>query len=187
MLISLLVLAVVFAGTLAIGYFITRERVFSLSMAAVWTLVVFGALTLACTPPTGPSSPVVVNVNNIQGGNGATATPTVAPGGGAIVFVRTGFFGGRCTSGGDVKNGQPLPIGCTGFATATPLGAGDVKLGPEVHGYECRWTTDRPDVVSIAVSGDNPFNADVTALRSGTAHISATVKGVVGGFDVVVP
>jgi hypothetical protein len=146
--------------------------------------------SVGCSLPTSPTptQPIVINNTNtnLQGGGGTGLTPTPTPGGGVIVFVRTGFFGGSCANGGEVRNGAPMKVGCVGFATATPLGPNDVKLTPTEHGYECAWSNDHPEVVQLLDVGDNPFNIDVKALAAGTAHITATVKGVVGSFDVTV-
>lgn len=145
----------------------------------------------ACCARNNPTAPtVVVNVNNVLNNipeARPTPTSTPPPGlDGVIVQVNTGFFGGICPGGGTVRNSQPLAVGCTGFATATPIGEGGLKLPPEVHGPLCTWTTDRPDVVRLQLVGDNQFNVDVVALRPGVARVFATVKGVVGFFDVEV-
>jgi hypothetical protein len=165
-----------------------RKKAFSvLALGAVISFAYVG-----CTIESPPSGPTIVNVTQVQGGGpSTTSTPTAAPGaGGAIVFVRTGFFGGRCKPGdGEVRNGQPMKVECVGFATATPLGPNDEKLEPAVHGYECSWNavdTAGSNVVRLQSAGDNPFNRDVVAVNPGRARITATVKGVVGSFDVEV-
>lgn len=153
-------------------------------------VVLCALLLLGCGDETPPTPTVVVNVNNVLNSTQPTTAPSPAPTptglSGVIVAVRTGFFGGACPDGSQVRNGSPLHVGCTGFATATPVGQGDIKLPPEVHGPECSWSTDRSDVVRLQQPGDNPFNVDVVALRPGVARISANVKGVVGFFDVEV-
>ncbi len=130
---------------------------------------------------------IVVNnttSTNVGGAPMGSATPTPATS--AVAFIRVGFVGGTCPPGYEVRNGQPLQVGCVARATATPLGIGDAKLGPEVHGYECRWSVDNPAVAQLVAVGDNPFNVDVRALAPGTARVTATVQGRTGSLDVVV-
>jgi hypothetical protein len=157
----------------------------TLSFLAVCAVVLSAIVLMGCTTPT---SPVIVTttVTNTQGGS-TTTTPTDAPpASGPVVSVRVGLFGGACPDGSAIRGGATeLKVGCTGYATATPLGAGNVKLPPEAHGPDCSWSVDRPDVVSL-YAVENPFNRDIVALRAGTARVSATVKGVTGYFDVVV-
>jgi hypothetical protein len=160
-----------------------RTQSFASTMFAALVLLGCALLLIGCTLPT---SPVVVttNVSNTQGDPGPEPNDVTAPG--AVVRVRAGLFGGKCPDGASVAAGaSELKVGCVGYATATPLGAGDIKLGTDVHGHECAWSTDRPDVVSL-LAVENPFNRDIVALRPGTARITATVKGISGVFDVVV-
>src|SRR5262245_19459726 len=107
-----------------------RRSLFGESMRAA--LATFAALALlSCgEDPVPTQQPIVVNVvtNVISSPDGIVATPTPNPAAGPIVSVRTGFFGGVCPGGGEVRNDAPMRVGCTGFATATPIGQGGVKL-----------------------------------------------------------
>lgn len=161
-----------------------RTRTTETAVAAV---VALALIACSCQDEAAPPTVVVTQtVLFVPGASPATPSPTPTGLSGVIVAVRTGFFGGHCPDGSEVRNGQPLLVGCTGFATATPVGQGDIKLPLEVHGPDCSWSTTRTDVVRLQQPGDNPFNIDVVALRPGLARISANVKGVVGFFDVEV-
>lgn len=143
-------------------------------------------LAWACTPENmiiTPTQTVVISTPS-QGVIVGTPTPIGSPG--PIASVGVGFFGGTCTSGGEVRNNSPMKVGCRGDATATPKDAAGTKLEPVVHGPDCTWTNDNPAAVTVFVDGDNPFNSVIEAKAAGTARICATVKQVTGCMTVVV-
>lgn len=105
--------------------------------------------------------------------------------------VRVGFYGIRCE--GERKpprNGEGLlPLGCTGYVTATPKRADDSDVDARVHGSEIDW-----QVISlggrIVVSNysEVPFNKVVKAYSWGDTKLCATVAGHQGCMNIkVVP
>jgi hypothetical protein len=111
-----------------------------------------------------------------------TATPK--PDAGAIDSIRVGFFGISCKNGKpEPRNGErKLPVGCTGYVTATPKDKNNVDVPAKVHGpnisWNLMWGKGTVDVKIPTFPSD--FNKDVLGLRVGEFSLCATVKGVEG-------
>lgn len=133
-----------------------------------------------------------------------TPSPTPSPATGLVkpTSVRVGFFGGSCPAGsGKVfpNNGAAqVPVGCTGFATATPKRADGTDQTPAEHGTGITWELDggsqNVDVTAYRVirsqsersllwgeaSVQESFNRDVRGVQPGAFSLCATVQGVRG-------
>ena len=111
-----------------------------------------------------------------------TATPW--PDAGPIDSIRVGFFGISCKNGKPTpRNGErKLPVGCTGYVTATPKDKNNVDVPAKVHGpnisWNLMWGKGTVDVKIPSFPSD--FNKDVLGLRVGEFSLCATVKGVEG-------
>lgn len=119
-----------------------------------------------------------------------TATPAPAPTAvpapdrGPIDSVRVGFFGISCKNGKTApRNGERrLPVGCTGYVTATPKDKNNVDVPLSVHGpdidWDLMWGDGTVDVRPPTFAND--FNKDLFGIRPGEFSLCATVKGVEG-------
>ena len=111
-----------------------------------------------------------------------TATP--APDRGPIDSIRVGFFGISCKNGKTApRNGERrLPVGCTGYVTATPKDKNNVDVPLSVHGpdidWDLMWGDGTVDVRPPTFAND--FNKDLFGIRPGEFSLCATVKGVEG-------
>lgn len=152
-------------------------------------VVVAAVMSAACTEdqPNSPS-PVIVNVNNTNTNTISGGNPATQPSPGSVTkpdTVGVGFFGGVCPSGSGKtppgNGGTQLPVGCTGFLTATPKKNG-VPMSPAEHGPTITWTDPAPAGVVTSVTASNDFNRDITALAQGTFSLCATVQAVTGCF-----
>jgi hypothetical protein len=105
--------------------------------------------------------------------------------------VRVGFYGIRCE--GDRKpprNGEGLlPLGCTGYVTATPKRADDTDVDRRVHGDEIEWqVVPLGGRIVLSNYSDVPFNKVVKAYSWGDVRLCATVAGHQGCMNIkVVP
>lgn len=110
------------------------------------------------------------------------ATPT--PDRGPIDSIRVGFFGISCKNGKTApRNGErKLPVGCTGYVTATPKDKNNIDVPSRLHGpdiaWNLMWGNGTVDVKKPTFASD--FNKDVLGLRAGEFSLCATVKGVEG-------
>ena len=120
----------------------------------------------------------------------APATPTPAPTAapapnrGPIDSIRVGFFGISCKNGKPTpRNGERrLPVGCTGYVTATPKDKNNIDVPASVHGPNISWNLmwgDRSVEVKKPTFASD-FNKDLLGLRPGEFSLCATVKGVEG-------
>jgi hypothetical protein len=113
-----------------------------------------------------------------------TPTATPKPDAGPIDSIRVGFFGISCKNGKPTpRNGErKLPVGCTGYVTATPKDKNNVDVPAKVHGpnisWNLMWGKGTVDVKIPTFPSD--FNKDVLGLRVGEFSLCATVKGVEG-------
>jgi hypothetical protein len=111
-----------------------------------------------------------------------TATPKPDPG--PIDSIRVGFFGISCKNGKTApRNGERrLPVGCTGYVTATPKDKNNIDVPAKVHGpnisWNLMWGKGTVDVKVPTFPSD--FNKDVLGLHAGEFSLCATVKGVEG-------
>lgn len=105
--------------------------------------------------------------------------------------VRVGFYGIRCE--GDRKpprNGEGLlPLGCTGYVTATPKKADDTDVDRRVHGEEIEWqVVPLGGRIVLSNYSDVPFNKVVKAYSWGDVRLCATVANHQGCMNIkVVP
>lgn len=105
--------------------------------------------------------------------------------------VRVGFYGIRCE--GERKpprNGEGrLPMGCTGYVTATPKKKDDTDVDHRVHGPEIEWQlVSHGGRVTVSNYSDIPFNKVVKAYSPGDVSLCATVQNHQGCLDIkVVP
>jgi hypothetical protein len=116
------------------------------------------------------------------------ATPTPAPDSnpekGPIDSIRVGFFGISCKNGKTApRNGERrLPVGCTGYVTATPKDKNNIDVPLRIHGpniaWELKWGRGTVDVKNPTFPSD--FNKDLVGRNAGEFSLCATVKGVEG-------
>jgi hypothetical protein len=105
--------------------------------------------------------------------------------------VRVGFYGIRCE--GDRKpprNGEGLlPVGCTGYVTATPKRADDTDVDARVHGSEIDWQlVPLGGRVILSNYSDIPFNKVVKGYSPGDVRLCATVANHQGCLNIkIVP
>ncbi len=119
-----------------------------------------------------------------------TCTPSAFPldASQVISFVRVSLWGFDCNPG--VIPPDPhyskVPLGCDGFATATPKQKNGQDVPAWIHGTDVHWELrEGHDVVSVEpdTSYNNPFNKVlVTRGRIGPLYLCATVHGVMGCF-----
>jgi hypothetical protein len=103
--------------------------------------------------------------------------------------VRVGFYGIRCE--GERKpprNGEGLlPMGCTGYVTATPKKKDDTDVDARVHGPDIDWQlTSLGGRVVVANYSDIPFNKVVHAYSPGDVRLCATVQNHQGCLGIKV-
>lgn len=103
-----------------------------------------------------------------------------------ISYVRVVLWGFDCNPGVTPPHPQEaqVPLGCDGFATATPKQRNGQDVPSWVHGTEIRWELrEGQDVVSVEpdTSYMNPFNRILyTKGKIGLIYLCATVQGVEG-------
>lgn len=149
-------------------------------------LVVLAAfLAASCDNLLSPSQNV--NVDVITNPSPAPTPPPATPPPAASgltppASVRVGFFGGSCPNGRAFPpNGAgTVPVGCTGFATATPKRADGTDQTPAEHGPAIVWSLTEGSAVVTVVSTNEAFNKDVNGLSPGSFTLCATVQGVTG-------
>lgn len=103
--------------------------------------------------------------------------------------VRVGFYGIRCE--GERKpprNGEGLlPVGCTGYVTATPKKKDDTDVSPYVHGSEIEWQlVPLGGRVILANYSDVAFNKVVKGYSPGDVRLCATVQNHTGCLAIKV-
>jgi hypothetical protein len=101
--------------------------------------------------------------------------------------VRVGFYGIRCE--GERKpprNGEGLlPVGCTGYVTATPKRADDTDVDPRVHGSEIEWQlVPLGGRVILSNYSEIPFNKVVKGYSPGDVRLCATVANHQGCLNI---
>jgi hypothetical protein len=105
-----------------------------------------------------------------------------------VAYVRTAFFSFEC---GGVPGPPPtegrLPLGCDGYATATPKQRNGRDVPSWIHGAEIRWELrDGEDVVEVLDDWRflNPFNKVLRPTgRPGRFLLCASVLGKEGCLD----
>jgi hypothetical protein len=105
--------------------------------------------------------------------------------------VRVGFYGIRCEGQRTPpRNGEGrLPVGCTGYVTATPKKQNDTDVDPRVHGPDIEWQlVSLGGRVIVSNYSDIAFNKVVKGYSPGDVHLCATVQNHQGCLDIhVVP
>ena len=113
-----------------------------------------------------------------------TPVPEANPDRGPIDSIRVGFFGISCKNGKTApRNGERrLPVGCTGYVTATPKDKNNIDVPLRLHGpniaWELKWGNGTVSVKAPTFASD--FNKDLLGVRVGEFSLCATVKGVEG-------
>jgi len=100
-----------------------------------------------------------------------------------IAYVRVHFFSIRCEPGITVpSNGDNrLPIGCTGFITATPKTKDNLDVPEQLIGKRIEWTLEQEtEVIRLHDWPDQDFNKTAVGLKPGHWNLCATVKGFQG-------
>jgi hypothetical protein len=103
--------------------------------------------------------------------------------------VRVGFYGIRCEGQRKPpRNGEGLlPVGCTGYVTATPKKQNDTDVDPRVHGPGIEWQlVPRGGRVTLSNYSDIPFNKVVRGYSPGDVSLCATVQNHQGCLDITV-
>jgi hypothetical protein len=158
-------------------------------IAPALPIVVVVPISNPGTPTTSPStSPVAAPTPAPAATPAPTPAPnpaaTPAPDKGPIDSIRVGFFGISCKNGKTApRNGErKLPVGCTGYVTATPKDKNNIDVPSRIHGpdidWDLMWGSGTVDVRNPTFPSD--FNKDVVGLRVGEFSLCATVKGVEG-------
>src|SRR5438477_2883145 len=119
-----------------------------------------GAYLGTCTPPSFPLDPADV-----------------------IAYVRVAFYSIRCEDGIPVPNhaDEKLPIGCTGYITASPKTKDNIDVNERLVGTRIDWTLDQEgEKVRINDCPDQPFNKIAVGVNPGHYILCAEVKAVKG-------
>ena len=101
--------------------------------------------------------------------------------------VRVGFYGIRCEGQRTPpRNGEGrLPVGCTGYVTATPKKANDTDVDARVHGPDIEWQlVPLGGRVILSNYGDIAFNKVVKGYSPGDVRLCATVQNHQGCLDI---
>lgn len=106
--------------------------------------------------------------------------------------VRVHFFSVRCPEGRTAPDNaeKKLPVGCTGYVSATPKDKANKDVPPHIHGEQILWEVFQGEGENLARVNEfpgQPFNKIVEALNEGYFSMCATVKNVRGcfGFDII--
>lgn len=135
---------------------------------------------------------VLTSDNYVRRGDGSyreSCRPAIFPVDDAdhIDAVRVHFFSIRCPEGIAAPDNaeKKLPVGCTGYVSATPKDKSNKDVPSQIHGPDVHWETfqgDGESLVKVNEFRDQPFNKIVDALEEGYFTMCATVKGVRGCF-----
>jgi hypothetical protein len=140
---------------------------------------------------------ILLGTGHIRRGAGSyrqTCTPPSFPLEAAdlISYIRVAFYSIRCPDGIEVpRNAEDkLPVGCTGFVTATPKTKDNLDVKQGLIGNQIDWTFEQEGehVRLNDFADDVPFNKILTAVNPGHWTLCATVKAFKGcQFGEVVP
>jgi hypothetical protein len=100
-----------------------------------------------------------------------------------IDSIRVAFYGIRCADGRTPPNNAlgKLPIGCSGFVTATPKNRENRDVPPAVHGPNITWVLkDGGQFIDLHDDPDQTFNKTLVGRGKGHFTLCATLKGVEG-------
>jgi len=100
-----------------------------------------------------------------------------------ISYVRVAFYSIRCPEGVAVpRNGEDkLPVGCTGFVTATAKTKDNLDVNPNLVGNQIDWSLDQEgEHVRVTDFPDVDFNKTVFAVDPGHYILCAQIKAFKG-------
>jgi len=121
-----------------------------------------------------------------QGSYRQTCTPPSFPldASQLISYIRVAFYSIRCPEGVAVpRNAEDrLPLGCTGFVTATPKTKDNLDVKQGLIGTQIDWTFEQEGehVRLTDFADDVPFNKILFAANAGHWTLCATVKAFRG-------
>jgi len=140
---------------------------------------------------------ILLGTGHVRRGQGSyrqTCTPPSFPldASQVISYIRVAFYSIRCPEGVEVpRNAEDkLPVGCTGFVTATPKTKDNLDVKQGLIGTQIDWTFEQEgEHVRLNEFGDDvPFNKVLTAVNLGHWTLCATVKAFRGcQFGEVTP
>jgi len=131
---------------------------------------------------------IILSTGHVRRGNGSylgTCTPPSFPLEAAdlIAYVRVAFYSIRCEDGIPVPHNadEKLPIGCTGFITASPKTKDNLDVNERLIGSRIDWTLEQEgEHVRISDFPDQAFNKIAFPLNPGHYTLCAEVKAVKG-------
>jgi len=131
---------------------------------------------------------ILLGTGHIRRGSGSyrqTCTPPSFPLEAAdlISYIRVAFYSIRCDAGIEVpRNAEDkLPVGCTGFVTATPKTKDNLDVKQGLIGTQIDWTFEQEgEHVRVNDFADVPFNKILFAANPGHWTLCATVKAFKG-------
>jgi hypothetical protein len=100
-----------------------------------------------------------------------------------ISYVRVGFYSIRCPDGvATPRNGEDkLPVGCTGFVTATAKTKDNLDVNPNLVGDRIEWSLDQEsEHVRVSDFADVDFNKIVFGVDPGHYILCAQIKAFRG-------
>ncbi len=131
---------------------------------------------------------ILLSTGHVRRGNGSylgTCTPPSFPleAADVIAYVRVAFYSLRCEEGIPVPRNadEKLPIGCTGFITASPKTKDNLDVNERLIGSRIDWTLEQEgERVRINDFPDQPFNKIAVPINPGHYTLCAEVKAVRG-------
>ena len=140
---------------------------------------------------------ILLGTGHIRRGSGSyrqTCTPPSFPldASQVISYIRVAFYSIRCPDGIPIpRNAEDkLPVGCTGFVTATPKTKDNLDVKQGLVGNQIDWSFEQEGehVRLNDFADDVPFNKILTAVNPGHWLLCATVKAFKGcQFGEVTP
>jgi hypothetical protein len=127
---------------------------------------------------------ILLGTGHVRRGQGSyrqTCTPPSFPleASDLIAYVRVAFYSIRCPDGVEVpRNAEDrLPLGCTGFVTATPKTKDNLDVKRGLIGDQVDWTFEQEgEHVTLNDFADVPFNKILFGANAGHWLLCATVK-----------
>ena len=131
---------------------------------------------------------ILLSTGHARRGNGSylgTCTPPSFPLDAAdvLAYVRVAFYSIRCADGIPVPHNaeEKLPLGCTGFITASPKTKDNLDVKEGLIGSRIEWTLEQEgEHVRINDFPDVPFNKIAVPINPGHYVLCAEVKAVKG-------
>jgi len=131
---------------------------------------------------------ILLGTGHVRRGQGSyreTCTPPSFPldASQVISYIRVAFYSIRCPDGVEVpRNAEDrLPLGCTGFVTATPKTKDNLDVKRGLIGDQIDWTFEQEgEHVTINDFADVPFNKILFGANPGHWLLCATVKAFKG-------